>query len=68
MIENDLYRITFTNRGAQVKSWVLKKFDDEKHQPLDLVNSGLPRSMAFPCRCSPTTRPERQSKFGSVRD
>src|SRR6185312_5351244 len=38
VIENDLYRITFTNRGAQVKSWVLKKFDDEKRQPLDLVN------------------------------
>jgi YidC/Oxa1 family membrane protein insertase len=38
VIENDLYRITFTNRGAQVKSWVLKKFDDDKRQPLDLVN------------------------------
>ncbi len=38
VIENDLYRITFTNRGAQVKSWVLKKFDDDKHQQLDLVN------------------------------
>src|SRR5581483_3838312 len=38
VIENDLYRITFTNRGAQVESWVLKKFDDDKHQQLDLVN------------------------------
>ena len=26
VIENDLYRITFTNRGGQVKSWILKKF------------------------------------------
>ena len=25
VIENDLYRITFTNRGGQVKSWILKK-------------------------------------------
>ena len=25
VIENDLYKITFTNRGAQVKSWILKK-------------------------------------------
>jgi YidC/Oxa1 family membrane protein insertase len=38
VIENDLYRITFTNRGAQVKSWVLKKFQDDQGRPLDLVN------------------------------
>jgi len=50
-VENDLYRITFTNRGAQVKSWIVKKFDDEHGQPLDLVNSagaqkyGLPLSV-----------------------
>ncbi len=37
-VENDLYRITFSNRGAQVKSWVLKKFDDDRGKPLDLVN------------------------------
>jgi YidC/Oxa1 family membrane protein insertase len=38
VIENDLYRITFTNRGAQVKSWVLKKFSDDQGHQLDLVN------------------------------
>ena len=38
VIENDLYRITFTNRGAQVKSWVLKKFDDDHGRPLELVH------------------------------
>ena len=39
VIENDLYKITFTNRGAQVKSWILKKFDnDAQSGPLDLVN------------------------------
>jgi len=39
VVENDLYRITFTNRGAQVKSWILKKFDnDAQNGPLDLVN------------------------------
>src|SRR5690349_12502016 len=26
VIENDLYRIVLTNRGAQAKSWVLKKY------------------------------------------
>ena len=50
VVENDLYRIVFTNRGAQVKSWVLKKYKDDKGQPLDLVNPatsnlGLPLSL-----------------------
>ena len=40
VIENDLYRITFTNKGAQVKSWILKKFDnDTENGRLDLVNA-----------------------------
>ena len=39
MVDSDLYRITFTNRGAQVKSWILKKFkNDAQSGPLDLVN------------------------------
>ena len=38
VVENENYRITFTNRGAQVKSWILKKFDDDHGQPLELVN------------------------------
>jgi len=39
VVENDLYRITFTNRGAQVKSWILKKYDDEHGKPLELVSN-----------------------------
>ncbi len=39
VVENGLYRITFTNRGAQVKSWVLKTFKDDSGKPLDLVNA-----------------------------
>ena len=39
VIENGLYRITFSNRGAQVKSWILKKYLDQPGgKPLDLVN------------------------------
>jgi YidC/Oxa1 family membrane protein insertase len=48
VVENDLYRITFTNRGAQVKSWVLKKFTDEKDQPLDLVNGLAAEKYGYP--------------------
>jgi YidC/Oxa1 family membrane protein insertase len=50
IVENDLFRIVFTNRGAQAKSWVLKKYKDDDGHPLDLVNPlgvkfGLPLSL-----------------------
>ena len=48
VIENNLYRITFTNRGAQVTSWILKKFDDDHRQPLELVNSAAAQKYGFP--------------------
>ena len=49
VIENDLYRITFTNRGAQVKSWILKKFDnDAQNGVLDLVNPAAAQKYGYP--------------------
>jgi YidC/Oxa1 family membrane protein insertase len=49
VIENDLYKITFTNRGAQVKSWILKKFDnDAQNGRLDLVNSTSAQKFGYP--------------------
>ena len=50
-IENENYRIVFTNQGAQVKSWVLKKYFDTAGKPLDMVQPqasayfGLPLSL-----------------------
>jgi YidC/Oxa1 family membrane protein insertase len=49
VIENDLYRITFTNRGAEVKSWILKKYDnDAENGPLDLVNQAAAAQFGRP--------------------
>ena len=49
VIENDLYRITFTNKGAQVKSWILKKFDnDAQNGKLDLVNANAAALYGYP--------------------
>ncbi len=48
VVENDLYRVTFTNRGAQVKSWILKKFTDDKDRPLDLVNGLAAEKFGYP--------------------
>ena len=48
VVENGLYRIVFTNRGGQVKSWVLKKWDDEKGKPLDLVDQAAAAKYGYP--------------------
>ena len=49
VIENDLYKITFTNRGAQVRSWILKKYDnDAENGPLDLVNPVAAQQYGYP--------------------
>src|SRR5581483_7403137 len=49
VFENDLYRITFTNRGAQVKSWILKKyFNDTQDGPLDLVHPTAAAKYGYP--------------------
>ncbi len=49
VIENDLYKITFSNRGGRVKSWVLKKYKDKPNgQPLDLVNTAGAEKYGYP--------------------
>jgi len=49
VIENDLYRIVFTNRGGQVKSWVLKKYKDRPDgNPLELVNNVAAEKYGYP--------------------
>jgi YidC/Oxa1 family membrane protein insertase len=48
VIENDFYRITFTNRGAQAKSWILKKYSDDQGRPLDIVNQAAAVKYGYP--------------------
>jgi YidC/Oxa1 family membrane protein insertase len=56
VVENALYRVEFSNRGAVVKSWQLKKYRDDARPPrvLDLVQpdsstktGGWPFSLVF---------------------
>jgi YidC/Oxa1 family membrane protein insertase len=37
-VETQHYKVLFSNRGAVVKSWILKDFKDHDGHPLDLVN------------------------------
>jgi YidC/Oxa1 family membrane protein insertase len=48
VVENDVYRIVFTNRGARVKSWVLKKYTDDKNGQLELVNAEAAKQYGYP--------------------
>lgn len=48
VVENELYRITFSNRGAQVTSWILKKYKDDDGKPLDLVNHDAAAKFGYP--------------------
>jgi len=47
-VENELYRITFTNRGGQVSSWVLKKYKDSDGKPLNLVHTQAAQQFGYP--------------------
>ncbi len=47
-VENELYKVTFSNRGAQVTSWILKRYKDSYGKPLDLVHSDAARTVGFP--------------------
>jgi YidC/Oxa1 family membrane protein insertase len=48
VVENELYRITFSNRGAEVTSWIVKKWKDDDGKPLDLVNQTAAAKHGYP--------------------
>ena len=48
VVENELYRIEFTNRGAQVKSWILKQYQDSSNKPLNLVHTQAADQYGYP--------------------
>jgi YidC/Oxa1 family membrane protein insertase len=42
VIENEAIRAVFSNRGAELTHWVLKRYFDEARRPIDLVPDPLP--------------------------
>ena len=46
-IDTDLYHVTFSNQGGNVRSWVMKKYTAEG-KPLDLVNPNAAVADPFP--------------------
>jgi YidC/Oxa1 family membrane protein insertase len=48
VVDTAMYRIQFSNRGATVRSWVLKKFVDGAGKPLELVNAAAMEKTGYP--------------------
>ena len=49
VIDTALFRVTFNNQGATVRSWQLKKYKGNDNKPLDLVNPAIGASdVPFP--------------------
>ncbi len=48
VLETPLYHVVFSNRGATVKSWTLKKFKDSAGKPLELVNQKGAEKVGYP--------------------
>ena len=48
VVENKVYRVTFSTQGAVVKSVVLKNYRDARDQLLDTVNATAGESLGFP--------------------
>ena len=48
VVENELYKITFSNRGGAVTSWILKGVTDTAGKPLDMVNAEGSKKFGYP--------------------
>ncbi|MGH9600152.1 MAG: membrane protein insertase YidC [Terracidiphilus sp.] len=47
-VENELYKIVLTNRGGQIKHWILKKYKGSDHKPLDMVQPEMAAKFGLP--------------------
>lgn len=57
-VETDLYKLSFSNRGAVVKEWVLKRYHDANGEPLNLIDSAPSPQAMFPMAVIVESRPE----------
>jgi YidC/Oxa1 family membrane protein insertase len=47
-LDTDFFHVVFSNRGAVVKNWTLKKFPDHAGKPLDVVNAAAAPKTGYP--------------------
>jgi YidC/Oxa1 family membrane protein insertase len=47
-VENGLYKIVLSNRGALIRNWTLKQYNDSSGKPLDMVQPQAAARFGFP--------------------
>jgi YidC/Oxa1 family membrane protein insertase len=66
VVESPLYRVTFSNKGGVVTSWILKKYtNDAQTKPLDLVNDAAAKQFGYPLSLY-SYEPQLTPKLNSV--
>jgi len=63
-VENELYKIVLTNRGARAKQWILKKYADTAGKPLDMVQPQVADRFGYPLSLF-TYEPQLTSQLNS---
>jgi YidC/Oxa1 family membrane protein insertase len=48
VVDTAIYRVTLSNRGGTVRSWILKKYRDKQDKPLELINAASYSKVAPP--------------------
>lgn len=48
VVETENYRIVFTNRGACIHSWILKKYKDIQGKPVELISATAAPKVGWP--------------------
>jgi len=64
-VESDLYKVTFSTRGAVAESWILKRYRDAKEVPLDVIDDEACGKLGFPMSVS-VAEGELGSKLNSA--
>ena len=52
VVESDLYKATFSTRGAVAQNWILKNYRDAKEAPLDVIDDQACGKLGFPMSLS----------------
>jgi YidC/Oxa1 family membrane protein insertase len=65
IIEGEVSRVTLSTRGAVIKSWVLKSYQDKNGDPLDLIHGPACEELGFPLSLS-LADPEVSEKLNSA--
>lgn len=52
IIETGIYKVMFSNRGATVRSWILKHYRDNEGKPIELVSAAAAPTAGWPFQYS----------------